>query len=276
MSSSLAMCTNYKRSDIKKTSPFPAVSENPSPEMQSRMESYHQRTDPDYNSLEMFTFPAFQNPHQPLYPTFLPGNLIRKRLANKVAQHCRCFCTSKEDEASTAPNDKTTASVDSDSGLSHVDTAGKARMVDVSQKKVTTREATAVATVNLSQETFRAVASNQMKKGDVLGVAQIAGILGAKQTSNLIPLCHPLPLHKVDVNLELKEDRMCVLIQATAKTTAMTGVEMEALTAATIAALTIYDMCKAMGHAITITDIKLVRKSGGKSDYILTNNDITG
>lgn len=163
----------------------------------------------------------------------------------------------------------TTSTKTTGTGMSHVDSKGKASMVDVSEKKVTTREAVAEATVNLSSETFEAVANNKMKKGDVLTVAQIAGIMGAKHTSNLIPLCHPLPLNKVDVNLELNEERKCVVIQALAKTTAMTGVEMEALTAATIAALTIYDMCKAMGHCITITDVRLIKKSGGKSDYAL-------
>ncbi|CAL8090139.1 unnamed protein product [Orchesella dallaii] len=179
----------------------------------------------------------------------------------------RNFSTTKLDNNNN--NNPDTATTSTTSGLSHVDSKGKAQMVDVSEKKVTTREAIAEATVNLSHETFKAVTDNRMKKGDVLTVAQIAGIMGAKHTSNLIPLCHPLPLHKVDVNLELNYERQCVIIRVLAKTTAMTGVEMEALTGATIAALTVYDMCKAMGHSITITDIKLIKKSGGKSDYNL-------
>ncbi|ODM89772.1 Molybdenum cofactor biosynthesis protein 1 [Orchesella cincta] len=184
-------------------------------------------------------------------------------------QLLRSFSTTKLDNNNNNNNPDSPSSTTTSSSLSHVDSRGKAQMVDVSEKKVTTREAVAEATVNLSHETFQAVADNKMKKGDVLTVAQIAGIMGAKHTSNLIPLCHPLPLHKVDVNLELNYERRCVIIRALAKTTAMTGVEMEALTAATVAALTIYDMCKAMGHSITITDIKLIKKSGGKSDYSL-------
>lgn len=144
---------------------------------------------------------------------------------------------------------------------------GTARMVDVSSKIPTTRTALASATVTLSPACFQAVSNNTLQKGDVLTVAQIAGISAAKQTSTLIPLCHPLPLDKVSVNLTLQPQSNSVVIQALAKTTGKTGVEMEALTAATISALTIYDMCKAMGHSITITDIHLIKKTGGKSDY---------
>lgn len=148
-----------------------------------------------------------------------------------------------------------------------MDEKGKVKMVDVSDKKVTTREAVAQGLVLLSNAAFQAVVDNKMKKGDVLSVAQIAGILGAKQTSALIPLCHPLPLSKVDVRLSLDPQVKGVRIETLAKTTSTTGVEMEALTAASIAALTIYDMCKAIDHHIVITDIRLIKKTGGKSDF---------
>lgn len=155
------------------------------------------------------------------------------------------------------------------SELSHVDAKGKVQMVDVSEKKITTREAIAEAFVILSPAAFKAVVDNKMKKGDVLTVAQIAGILGAKQTSSLIPLCHPLPLSKIDVQLSLQPDILGIRIQTLAKTTSTTGVEMEALTAAAVAALTIYDMCKAVDHNIIIKDIRLIKKTGGKSDFSL-------
>jgi len=140
-------------------------------------------------------------------------------------------------------------------------------MVDVSHKVPTTRIAEAAATVKLSKEAFAAVLANNIKKGDVLSVAQIAGILGAKQTSSLIPLCHPLPLSKVDVQLSVDEPTKSIKIKTLAKTIAVTGVEMEALMAASIAALTIYDMCKAIDHHIVISDIHLLKKTGGKSDF---------
>jgi len=142
-------------------------------------------------------------------------------------------------------------------------------MVDVSDKKTTQREAEAEGLVIISAEAFDAVKDNNVKKGDVLTVAQIAGILGAKQTSSLIPLCHQLPLSKVDVQLMLDPEVSGIRIKALAKTTSTTGVEMEALVAVSIAALTIYDMCKALDKRIIIKDIYLVRKSGGKSDFSL-------
>ena len=163
--------------------------------------------------------------------------------------------------------------------LTHVTTTGEARMVDVSGKAVTRREAVARAEVALGAVAFQLVKENRAKKGDVLGVARIAGIMAAKRTSELIPLCHSLPLDKVEVNLMLRESQEAersekpvldhvVVIEARAVTTGRTGVEMEALVAASIAALTVYDMCKAVSHDITISQVRLFSKSGGKRDYI--------
>ena len=147
--------------------------------------------------------------------------------------------------------------------LSHVDTEGAARMVDVSGKDVTVRTARAAATVITRPDVIELIRSHGVKKGPVLETARIAGIQGAKRTAELIPLCHPLPLDVVDVDLVLGKDR--VLIETTARTTARTGVEMEALAAATVAALTVYDMCKAVDRAMVIEDVKLLEKSGGAS-----------
>ena len=147
--------------------------------------------------------------------------------------------------------------------LTHTDEHGKAAMVDVSYKSVTKRIAEARATVVVGPVIFDLVAANQMKKGDVLSVAQIAGILGAKQTSNLIPLCHPLPLQHIGVNITLDHATKNIEIRTNVVTSNATGVEMEALTAASIAALTVYDMCKAVSKDITIKNIQLVSKSGG-------------
>jgi len=147
------------------------------------------------------------------------------------------------------------------SKLSHYDEGGAARMVDVSAKAATRREAEASAFVALSAEATAALEHNP--KGNVLEVARIAGIQAAKRTAELIPLCHPLPLSFVDVRIEAAEGG--VRIRATAATTAQTGVEMEAMTAASVAALTVYDMCKAADKGITIRDVRLERKSGGKS-----------
>jgi len=149
--------------------------------------------------------------------------------------------------------------------LSHYDSSGRARMVDVSSKQATRREAEASAFVALSAAVLRALPDNP--KGDPLEVARIAGIQAAKRTSDLIPMCHPVPLSHVDVNLTVCDNG--IAIRSTAATTAVTGVEMEALTAASVAALTVYDMCKALDKGIEIRDLRLERKSGGKSgDYI--------
>ena len=149
--------------------------------------------------------------------------------------------------------------------LTHIDQSGNASMVDVSAKPDTERIAVAVGSVAMQPETLRLVADNAFDKGDVLAVARIAGIMGAKQTSNLIPLCHPLPLSRIAVDFDLDEDASAVRITAEAKTTGKTGVEMEALTAVSVAALTIYDMCKAVDRAMRIEAIRLTRKSGGQS-----------
>lgn len=149
--------------------------------------------------------------------------------------------------------------------LTHLDSQGHARMVDVGWKEETDREAVAVGSVVMRPETLALIKAGGVEKGDVFAVARLAGIMGAKQTPHLIPLCHPIPLTKVSVDLELDEPRSAVAITATARTTARTGVEMEALTAVTIAALTIYDMCKATDRAMRIEGVRLVRKRGGKS-----------
>jgi len=149
--------------------------------------------------------------------------------------------------------------------LTHLDDSGAARMVDVSAKDVTEREAVAEAIVVLSPEAFAAVREGNAPKGDVLATARIAGIMAAKKTAELVPLCHPLALTKADIDFEWIDDQSAIRIEALAKTTAQTGVEMEALTAASVAALTIYDMVKALDKGTTIEAIRLVRKSGGKS-----------
>ena len=152
--------------------------------------------------------------------------------------------------------------------LSHLDDAGRPRMVDVSAKAETAREATAKGSVYMTAETLALATSGGGAKGDVLTTARIAGIMAAKRTHELIPLCHPLPLTSIDVDLTPDESRCAIDITATVRTTARTGVEMEALTAVSIAALTVYDMLKAAQKDMRIGDIRLVRKSGGKSgDY---------
>lgn len=157
--------------------------------------------------------------------------------------------------------------------LSHVDSKGKINMVDVSGKGITTRIATASATVLLSKKIFQAVKQNTVAKGDVLASAKIAGIQAAKKTSELIPLCHNIFLSNVDIQYKFNSAKSSIEILSTVKSTALTGVEMEALTSVSIAALTVYDMCKAMSKGIEITDIHLISKSGGKSgDYVWARN----
>ena len=152
--------------------------------------------------------------------------------------------------------------------LTHLDAEGAARMVDVGDKPVTDREAVARGFLTVQPETMRLIQEGLMKKGDVLGVARLAGIMGAKRTSDLIPLCHPLPLNRVNVDLDLDATQNRINITAAASTSAKTGVEMEALTAVSVAALTIYDMCKAVDRGITIGGIRLVSKRGGQSGDI--------
>ena len=152
--------------------------------------------------------------------------------------------------------------------LTHLDQQGRVEMVDVGWKPVTDREAVAWGYVSMQPETLRLIQKSLIKKGDVLTIAQLAGIMGGKRTSELIPLCHPLPLDKLDVELELDPGENRVKISALARTSAKTGVEMEALTAVSVAALTVYDMCKGVDRSMNIGDIRLVRKSGGQSGDI--------
>ena len=149
--------------------------------------------------------------------------------------------------------------------LSHFDAAGNAHMVDVAAKDVTERVAVARATVTMQPATLRLIRTKKAAKGDVLAVAQLAGIMAAKKTPELIPLCHPLSLSSVDVKLTIDAKRNAVDIEATCKLKGRTGVEMEALTAVSVAALTVYDMCKAVDRGMVISDVKLLHKSGGKS-----------
>ena len=149
--------------------------------------------------------------------------------------------------------------------FTHFNENGRAKMVDVSEKADTVRTAVAAGRVLVNAETFGLIKSGGMKKGDVLGTAQIAGIMGAKRTSEVIPMCHPIMLSGVDLELKLCEETLSVEITATARCTGATGVEMEALTAVSVAALTVYDMCKAVQRDMEITDIRLLKKTGGKS-----------
>ena len=152
--------------------------------------------------------------------------------------------------------------------LTHLDEDGRASMVDVGWKPVTDREAVARGHVSMQPETLRLIKQGLMKKGDVLTIAQLAGIMASKRTSEFIPLCHPLPLNKVDVDLELDEPNSRVIVTATARTSGKTGVEMEALTAVSVAGLTVYDMCKAVDRGMRIEAVRLVSKTGGQSGDI--------
>ena len=153
--------------------------------------------------------------------------------------------------------------------LTHFNEQGRARMVDVTEKAVTHRTALAAGEIHVSPETMAHIKNGTMKKGDVLAVAQVAGIQAAKHNWELIPMCHPLPLTGIDIAFALSDDPCMVEIQATVTCTGVTGVEVEALTAVSVAALTIYDMCKAVQKDMHITNIRLLRKSGGKSgNYI--------
>ena len=155
------------------------------------------------------------------------------------------------------------------SKLSHIDDHGHARMVDISQKPDTSRIAIAKGEIVMRLETLKLIESGSMGKGDVLAVAQVAGVMAAKKTSDLIPLCHPLPLNQISVEFELDEDLPGIKIVASAKTTGKTGVEMEALTAVAVSALTIYDMAKAVEKTMIIQNIRLVEKHGGQSGDVV-------
>ena len=147
--------------------------------------------------------------------------------------------------------------------FTHFNEQGRAKMVDVGEKPPTRRSATAAGRVLVNSDTFRLIKSGGMKKGDVLTVAQVAGVMGAKRAPELIPMCHPILIDGIDLRLSLNEDRLSVEIEATVSCDGRTGVEMEALTAVSAAALTVYDMCKAVQKDMVIEDIRLIRKSGG-------------
>ena len=155
----------------------------------------------------------------------------------------------------------------SENNLTHFDAAGNAVMVDVSEKPVTAREATAHGIITMNADAFAAVESGTVKKGDVLGVARVAGIMATKRTSELIPLCHPLPLSKLTVDFHLLPEQQAVEAVCTVRTIGVTGVEMEALTGVSAALLTIYDMCKAVDKGMELGEIRLVEKTGGKSGH---------
>jgi len=155
------------------------------------------------------------------------------------------------------------------SELTHLDSEGRAHMVDVGEKDITRREAVARGAVLMRPETLRLIVAGGLPKGDVLAVARVAGIMAAKRAPDLIPLCHPLLLTHVAVDLQPSDDGAGILIEATVRTTGKTGVEIEALTAVSVAALTIYDMCKAVDRGMRISDIRLAQKRGGKSGEIV-------
>lgn len=156
--------------------------------------------------------------------------------------------------------------------LTHINEQGRAKMVDVSNKEETLREAVACGNVYMKRETLQRVNEGTIKKGDVLSVAQVGGIMGCKKTSDIIPMCHPIMITGCDISFNLDFDKNRVEITATVKNTGQTGVEMEALTAVTVAGLTIYDMCKAIDKEMVISDVMLMKKSGGKSGLYQREN----
>ncbi|NLC11761.1 MAG: cyclic pyranopterin monophosphate synthase MoaC [Firmicutes bacterium] len=157
--------------------------------------------------------------------------------------------------------------------FTHFNEEGRGKMVDVTLKKETSREAVARASISMKEETARKIKERDISKGDVLAVAQVAGILAAKETPRLIPMCHPLPLSHVDLSFSFHETKPVLNIEARVKVKASTGVEMEALTAVTVAALTVYDMCKAVDKEMTIKEVFLVEKRGGKSGHYKRNEE---
>ena len=157
------------------------------------------------------------------------------------------------------------------SSLSHIDESGKARMVDVGSKDVTERVATAGCEIHMQQSTLDLIRSGGFDKGDVLGVARVAGVMAGKKTSDLIPLCHPLELNQITIDFDELDDGVGLSVRTSARTSGKTGVEMEALTAASVAALTVYDMCKAVDRAMRIDRLRLLSKYGGKSGDFIAN-----
>uniref|UniRef100_A0A672TCZ1 Molybdenum cofactor biosynthesis protein 1 n=1 Tax=Sinocyclocheilus grahami TaxID=75366 RepID=A0A672TCZ1_SINGR len=199
---------------------------------------------------------------------FLSALLSTTKFRDSTLQFAR-HCHSKTPECGfdlkIPHTDAQSSSLDGTSEqLTHTDAHGKASMVNVGSKAVTSRTAMACGKIILGPKAFNLVCANQLAKGDALAVAQLAGIMGAKQASSLIPLCHPLPLDHASVSIELLEEEHAVIVKATCQTTGRTGVEMEALTAVAVATLTLYDMCKSVSHDIVITDIKLLSKTGGQ------------
>ncbi len=156
-----------------------------------------------------------------------------------------------------------------DLDLTHLNDEGRARMVDISPKEDTDRTAVAQGYIQMLPETLQTIKTGGIKKGDVLGVAQVAGIMGAKQTSSIVPMCHPMMLTSADISFELDEVNSRVYVRAIAKTSGKTGVEMEAIMAVSTALITIYDMCKAIDRWMVISDIKLMEKLGGKSGHVI-------
>ncbi len=185
-----------------------------------------------------------------------------------VRGHVGDYYNEKADELARRES-KMNGAESPEASLTHVDESGKARMVDVGSKPESHRVAVARGSVMMRPETLELVRSNGLEKGDVLGLARVAGLMGAKSTFQLIPLCHPIPLDQISVDLELDGRRNAVEITATVETTSKTGVEMEALTAVSVAALTVYDMCKSVDRGVRIDGIRLVRKSGGRSGDVV-------
>lgn len=157
--------------------------------------------------------------------------------------------------------------------FTHFNEEGNAKMVDVSDKKITFRTATAIGSISVSKEIIEKIEMKDLKKGDVLSVAQIAGIMGAKKTSEIIPMCHNIFISGADISFNIDKENLKIDIKATVKTSGQTGIEMESLTAVSIAALTIYDMCKAVDKSMVIGHIKLIKKTGGKSGIYERNED---
>ncbi len=185
-----------------------------------------------------------------------------------VRGHVGDYYNEKADELARRES-KMNGAESPEASLTHVDESGKARMVDVGSKPESHRVAVARGSVMMRPETLELVRSNGLEKGDVVGLARVAGLMGAKSTVQLIPLCHPIPLDQISVDLELDGRRNAVEITATVETTSKTGVEMEALTAVSVAALTVYDMCKSVDRGVRIDGIRLVRKSGGRSGDVV-------
>ena len=224
---------------------------------------------------QLYSYPSLLKQHVTLFQPRVIKLIQLPRCTTNFQQFHRYFCSrgtgSRHEEQKSVKfvQDTNSQSTQASPKLSHVDTEGHARMVDIGSKGDTNRVAMAMAMVHLGPESFSLVKENKIVKGDVLTVAQLAGIMACKLTPSLIPLCHNIQITHSEVNLELDEENFAVCITGTVNSVGKTGVEMESLTAVTIAALTVYDMCKAVSRDIVISDVKLVRKSGGKSgDYV--------